>query len=144
MQDAMPAKFRLGLFLAFAALTAHAQLNSEPDPYRALENWAKLPKGMHFGQVISVDPDIDGKSIWVFHRAAPHILKFDANGNFVKSLTDIPFNNAHGFCIDKEGNIWASDAQARNGRGQQGLAEQTVVGACIAPWLRPVEACTGA
>jgi DNA-binding beta-propeller fold protein YncE len=120
----MPARSYVKIALAIGvvsgiAIGAYGELNSEPNPYRTMENWAKLPKGMHFGQVISVDPDIDGKSIWVFHRAAPHILKFDAEGNFVKSLTDMPFNNAHGFCIDKEGNIWASDAAARNGRGQQ-------------------------
>ena len=66
---------------ALFAIAVSAALNSEPNPWRTVENWAKLPKGMHFGQVIQVQPDIDGKSIWVFHRASPHILKFDENGN---------------------------------------------------------------
>lgn len=117
----MPAKSNVltAAVLALIGSSAGAQLNSEPNPYRTIENWARTPKGVHFGQVISVDTDIDGKSIWVFNRAAPHILKFDADGNFIKSLTDIVFNNAHGFCVDKEGNVWASDSAARNGHGQQ-------------------------
>ncbi len=98
-------------------LAGHAQ-NTEPNPYRTVENWAKLPKNIHFGQVIQVVPDNDGKSIWVFHRAAPHILKFDENGNLLKSFGD-SFVQAHGFTIDREGNVWASDAGARNGKGQQ-------------------------
>ena len=121
IQDAMTFQSRVLLTAALMifSTSARAQLNSEPNPYRTIENWAKLPKGIHLGQVISVETDIDGKSIWVFHRAAPHILKFDGDGNFVKSLTDILFNNAHGFCVDKDGNVWASDAAARDGRGQQ-------------------------
>jgi DNA-binding beta-propeller fold protein YncE len=120
----MPHSLRLKLALA-AAIAAilsfgvyAAAPNSEPNPYRTVENWAKLPKGMHFGQVIQVYPDIDGKSIWVFHRASPHILKFDENGNLVKSFGEL-FVNAHGFCVDKDGNIWASDSGARDGHGQQ-------------------------
>jgi sugar lactone lactonase YvrE len=104
--------------LALFTLAWAAAPNSEPNPYRTVEDWAKLPKGMHFGQVINVYPDIDGKSIWVFHRASPHILKFDENGNLVKSFGE-KFAQAHGFCIDKQGNVWATDAAARDGIGQQ-------------------------
>jgi DNA-binding beta-propeller fold protein YncE len=120
----MPRMRHLRFALAAAAaaaigIGAYAELNSEPNPYRTVENWAKLPKGMHFGQVISVDPDIDGKSIWIFNRSNPPILKFDDQGNLVKSFGDGMFVQAHGFCIDKDGNVWASDAQARNGKGDQ-------------------------
>jgi sugar lactone lactonase YvrE len=115
---------RIRIILAAAitaalALGATTALNSEPNPYRTVENWAKLPKGMHFGQVIQVYPDNDGRSIWVFHRSNPPILKFDENGNMLKSFGDGMFVNSHGFCIDKEGNIWASDSGARDGKGQQ-------------------------
>jgi sugar lactone lactonase YvrE len=115
-------RFQITLGIAILgaiAVGAYAELNSEPNPYRTIENWAKLPKGMHFGQVISVDPDIDGKSIWVFNRSNPPIFKFDESGNMVKSFGDGMFVQAHGLCIDKEGNVWASDAQGRGGKGQQ-------------------------
>ena len=34
--------------------------NSPPTPYRPVENWAKLPSGVQWGQVISVEPDAKG------------------------------------------------------------------------------------
>src|ERR1019366_7594909 len=95
-------RLKLTLAASIAAaisLGAYAQ-NAEPNPYRTIENWAKLPKGMHFGQVIQVIPDNDGRSMWVFHRASPHILKFDENGNLLKIFGD-SFVQAHGFTIDK-------------------------------------------
>src|ERR1700704_743865 len=67
--------------------------NSAPNSYRLDDSWsAKLPEGRKFGQVIALEPDRDGKSVWVFDRcggtscsksnAAP-IPKFDAAGNVV-------------------------------------------------------------
>ena len=120
--------FKLTLITAAAlaavaafAVAADSRPNSEPNPYRTVENWAKLPKGVHFGQVIQVYPDNDGRSMWVFHRGNPPIMKFDENGNLylLKSFGDGMFNQSHGFCIDKDGNVWASDAAARNGKGEQ-------------------------
>jgi sugar lactone lactonase YvrE len=113
-------KLRLLIPIAAATLLfAATGPNSAPNPYRTVENWAKLPKGVHFGQVIQVYPDNDGKTIWVFHRGEPPIMHFDENGNFLKSFGDNMFVNSHGFCIDREGNIWASDSGAKDGKGQQ-------------------------
>src|ERR1700742_4572465 len=55
----------LGLSIVPAAVHGQASL---PNPYRAIDNWAKLPEGVKMGQTISVDIDRDGKSIWVFER----------------------------------------------------------------------------
>jgi len=43
--------------------SAHAQ----PNPYRWVQNWAKLPQGRAFGSVIAVDVDRQG-NIWAFER----------------------------------------------------------------------------
>ena len=48
--------------------------NDLPNPYRHVENWAQLPAGIEWGQVISVQPDARG-NIWVFHRKDPPILE---------------------------------------------------------------------
>ena len=101
---------------AFAQVTA-ASTNNLPNPYRAVENWAQLPAGMQWGQVISVDPDAHG-NIWVFHRSEPNILEFDASGKLLKSF-GAGFAQAHGLAIDRNGNIWVTDAQAKDGKGQQ-------------------------
>lgn len=89
-----------------------------PNRYRPVENWAQLPAGVQWGQVISVVPDAHG-NIWVFHRSDPGILEFDASGKFLKSFGAGMFVQAHGLAIDGDGNIWATDAQGKGGKGQQ-------------------------
>jgi sugar lactone lactonase YvrE len=101
---------------AFAQTDA-ASTNNLPNPYRAVENWAQLPANIQWAQVISVDPDAHG-NIWVFHRSEPNILEFDASGKLLKSFGS-GFVQAHGLAIDRDGNIWVTDAQAKDGKGQQ-------------------------
>jgi hypothetical protein len=48
--------------------TVHADPNSAPNPYRAVENRAKLTEGRTWGRVIGADIDRDGKSIRVVER----------------------------------------------------------------------------
>jgi streptogramin lyase len=102
--------------------------NSAPNPYRTVENWAKLPDGRTWGQVINVEIDRDGKSIWVVERCggtscansslAP-ILKFDSSGNFVKSFGAGMIVRPHGLFIDKNDNVWVTDGDAEAGKGDQ-------------------------
>src|SRR5260370_42610153 len=95
------------VLLAESAALAKAIVptNSAPNPYRAIENWAKLPEGRTWGSTNAVDIDRDGVSVWVAERCGsfappsmmkpglpfacsdsrlPPILKFDASGNLVK------------------------------------------------------------
>jgi DNA-binding beta-propeller fold protein YncE len=105
-----------------------AQAGNPPNPYRAVEDWAKLPDGRKWGQTISVGIDPDGKSIWVFDRCggtscdssnvAP-ILKFDADGKLVKSFGAGMFVFPHGLQVDHEGNVWVTDARGKDGKGHQ-------------------------
>ena len=121
-----------------------APMNSLPNPYRAVENWAQLPDGRVWGAVSAVDIDPDGSSVWVAERCGAQgfvplarwkegtpfnchgskldpILKFDASGRLVKSfgagLTTFP----HGLHVDRQGNVWLTDNEAMGGRGQQVL-----------------------
>ncbi len=126
--------FALAAFAAIAGgaieATVHAQAdpNSAPNPYRTVENWAKLPQGRTWGQVISADIDRDGKSIWVVERCggtscaksdlAP-VLEFDPNGDLVKSLGAGMIVRPHGLFIDRHDNIWVTDGDAENGKGDQ-------------------------
>ncbi len=100
------------------AQNSAAATNNLADPYREVQNWAQLPPGVQWGPVISVDPDAHG-NIWVFHRSDPAILEFDSSGKFLKSFGAGMFVQAHGFTIDRDGNIWASDSQGKDGKGQQ-------------------------
>ena len=97
----------------------HAQApNNLPNLYRPVENWAKLPAGIEWGQVISVEPDAKD-NIWVFHRSDPAILEFDQSGKLLKSFASGMFVQAHGLFIDREGNVWVTDAQGKPGKGHQ-------------------------
>ena len=93
-------------------------LYAQPNPYHEVEGWAKLPAGMQWGQVISVDPLPDGNLI-AFQRVDPPLLIFDPSGKLVRSFGDGMFVQAHGLTVDKQGFIWASDAAKRDGKGEQ-------------------------
>src|SRR6516164_9338434 len=101
--------------------------NAAPNPYSMQENWAQLPADRIFGAVIKVQVDrSDGKSIWVFDRCAarectnsmlPPLLKFDSSGKFVKAIGAGMFAIPHGLYVGRDGNVWAGDEIARNGKG---------------------------
>jgi sugar lactone lactonase YvrE len=118
------------VFAGIFGTKAHAQVdpNSAPNPYRTVENWAKLPEGRMWGQVISADIDRDGKSIWVVERCggtscansnlAP-VLKFDSSGNLAKSFGAGMIVRPHGLFIDKNNNVWVTDGDGEAGKGHQ-------------------------
>src|SRR6059036_493317 len=109
--------------LTIAGSAARAQSN----PYHLVEYWAKLPQGRKFGAVIGVAVDRGG-NVWAIDRCggdtcagsklAP-ILKFDSSGRLVNSFGAGMFIYPHGFSVDKDGNVWATDGQAKDGKGQQ-------------------------
>lgn len=126
------------MVMAFAILPAGAQnagnippdtttpVNKAPNPYRTIKGYFKLPAGRSWGSTSAVEIDRDGKSIWVAERcgqnncfdrktgkmsALPTILKFDANGNLLKSFGAGLLVFPHGFHIDRDGNIWVTDGQ---------------------------------
>jgi streptogramin lyase len=107
------------LVLAAAAAIA-AQGGNVPNPFREDASWAKLPAGAKWAGVISVDPASNG-DMWVFHRSDPPILRFDPSGKVVKSFGQGQIVNAHGMTIDRDGNVWVTDAQIKDGKGNQVL-----------------------
>jgi sugar lactone lactonase YvrE len=119
------ARIMLAILSAIAMSGGHAFAQS--NPYHLVENWAKLPQGRTFGAVIAVDVDRHG-NVWAFERCggdtcagssvAP-ILEFDAEGKLVKSFGGGMFVFPHGFFVDKDGNVWVTDGQGKDGKGQQ-------------------------
>jgi NHL repeat-containing protein len=137
---------RLGLTIAALFLASHAlaqtvaPTNSAPNPYRAIENWAKLPEGRTWGSTSAVDIDPDGSSVWVAERCGafappsmmrvgspfacsdsslPPILKFDASGKLVKSFGVGLLLFPHGVHVDRAGNVWVTDGLGKDGKGHQ-------------------------
>src|SRR5688572_67064 len=58
-------------FLAVPSLMAQtpvAPTNSAPNPYKGAGNPFQLPDGRVWGSISTVEPDIDGTSIWIADR----------------------------------------------------------------------------
>jgi len=106
------------LVITAVAATVGAQGGGLPNPYREDAGWGKLPAGAKWAGVISVDPAPNG-DIWVFHRSDPPLLRFDSTGKVVKSFGEGLFVQAHGMTVDRDGNVWVTDAQIKDGKGNQ-------------------------
>src|SRR4029078_11282946 len=110
-------------FASFATIVSAqanmAPINSAPNPYTTVEGWAKLPAGRTWGSTSAVDVDKDGASIWVAERCGANtcwaaanrqaspldvVLKFDKDGNLVKSFGAGMFVFPHGIYVDRDGN----------------------------------------
>jgi len=109
---------RTSLLLVLSAITALAQ----PNPYRTIENWAKLPEGRIWGSTSSVDLDRAG-NIWVADRCGVNscadkteapVMQFDSSGKLLKAWGSGMFIFPHDLVVDRDGNIWIVD-----GKGQQ-------------------------
>ena len=104
--------------------------------------WARLPGGREMGPAASVYVDVDGESIWAIIRCdetspvpvgaggrfgidclgpdnkikkIDTVYKFDPKGNVVKSFGSGMFIWPHGLHVDREGNVWVTDAVAADG-----------------------------
>jgi streptogramin lyase len=108
---------RVVFIIAMMGVSAIA-VGAQDNPYRVAEGWPQLPAGIKWGSVISVDADARG-NIWVFHRSDPAILEFDPQGKLIKSFGTGMFVQPHGMTIDRNGSIWVTDAQTKEGKGQQ-------------------------
>ena len=101
--------------------------NSLPQPYRTIRDWGQLPPGVKWAAVTAVEVAPDG-SIYVIHRCfanscanrneAP-ILKYDGDGTLISSWGAGMFIFPHGATIDRDGNLWVTDARGDNGIGHQ-------------------------
>ena len=112
----------------FHELRAYGQASNDfPNPYK-IETFGQLPGGRKIGQIYGIDIDRDGKSVWVFERCGaatcdgsnlPPLLKFDSSGRLVASFGAGMFVYPHGLFVDANDNVWVTDGQAKNGKGQQ-------------------------
>ncbi len=116
----------LALAVFATLVTVSAAIHAQDNPFRE-EGWARLPDGRKMGGTSAIDVDKNG-NVWVFERcggmegcagsnAAP-LIKFDASGKYITSFGAGMFVQPHGIHIDRDGNIWVTDSQGKNGKGQ--------------------------
>jgi DNA-binding beta-propeller fold protein YncE len=127
VRSAASVALSLALFLVLGT-AAKTMSQSLPNPYRMVEGWAKLPEGRTMGAVGDLQMDPDGRHLWVILRCTETdpkrfgnecldsgvdpIVQFDLQGNVVKSFGGGMFIWPHGLDVDREGNVWVTDAVA--------------------------------
>jgi sugar lactone lactonase YvrE len=108
----------LGVGQAVLAQSSVPPTNDAPNPYKTVENFFKLPEGRAWGSISTVEPDIDGRSIWIVDRCGanscvgsklPVVMKFDRTGKLVRSFGEGMFVFPHGIHVDAQGNVWVVD-----------------------------------
>ena len=101
---------------------------AQPNPYKSVDEFFKLPAGRAWGSSSAVDVSPDGKSIWIVDRCGANscadssvdpVMLFDASGKLVRAFGGGMFVFPHGMCVDAQGNIYVTDAQGKNGKGHQ-------------------------
>ena len=101
--------------------------NDLPQPYRTTRDWGELPAGMKWPAVTAVEPAPDG-TIFVVERCfenscagrgEPPILKYSRDGKLLAAFGQNLFVFPHGATVDREGNLWVTDARGGNGKGHQ-------------------------
>jgi sugar lactone lactonase YvrE len=96
-------------------------VNHLPNPYETQRNWGTLPNGRTWGSVSALEVDLDGQHLWVAERCGTNrctgftqdvIFKFDPQGNVVTSFGAGRIIWPHGMHIDRDGNVWVTDASS--------------------------------
>ena len=99
-------------------------VNSGANPYRVIRDWAQLSlEGRPWGGSNGVAIDRDGKSVWATDRCSPGstpgclgakanpVHHFDDSGKEIRSFGGGMFVWPHGIHVDREGNVWVTDAR---------------------------------
>lgn len=93
--------------------------NDLPNPYLRVEPWGAVPTGGYEERTafIGAEEGPDG-NIYLLNRcvgnscagrAEPPILKLDPSGAMLAAWGSGMFSFPHGFAVDREGNVWATD-----------------------------------
>ena len=111
---------------------ANPPQNDLPQPYRTTRDWGELPAGLKRPAVTAIEASPDG-SIYVVQRCfenscagrmEPAILKYNARGKLLASWGQGMFVFPHGAAVDRNGNLWVTDARGTDGASGSGKGHQ--------------------
>jgi len=103
-------------------------VNSGANPYRVIRDWAHID-GRAWGGSNGVAIDRDGKTVWATDRCSPGttpgcantdanpVHHFDESGKEIKTFGGGMFVWPHGIHVDRDGNVWVTDARAEGNKG---------------------------
>jgi len=98
-------------------------VNSGANPYRVIRDWGHI-EGRAWGGSNGVAIDRDGKTVWATDRCSPGttpgclgtnanpVHHFDESGKEIRSFGGGMFVWPHGINVDRDGNVWVTDARA--------------------------------
>src|ERR1700758_5857747 len=98
-------------------------VNSGANPYQVIRDWAHI-EGRAWGGSNGVAIDKDGKTVWATDRCSPGTVPgclgtkanpvhhFDESGKEIRSFGAGLFVWPHGIHVDRDGNVWVTDARA--------------------------------
>jgi DNA-binding beta-propeller fold protein YncE len=76
--------------------------------YAVYPDWAKLPKGWSFLEVVDAAVDLQDR-VYVFSRGEHPLTVFDRDGNFLTSWGEGQFKRPHGITIGPENTLYLAD-----------------------------------
>ena len=123
---------RLSVFVlvpvALVSGASYPPPNEGTNPFTTIPTWAHLPDGRQWGSTAGVAAGPDG-NIWAYDRCGANscadsdldpILQFDRKtGKVLRHFGKGLFVQPHGLTVDKQGNVWVTDDQAKGGKGLQ-------------------------
>ena len=102
-------------------------VNNGANPYRVIRDWAQFTQEKRaWGGSNGVAIDKDGKSVWATDRCTPGtapgclgtnanpVHHFDENGKEIRSFGGGMFVWPHGIHVDRDGNVWVTDARVES------------------------------
>ena len=111
--------------VAATAVLLHTEAYAQPNPYKEDSGWIKVPAGRTWGAVSAVEVDRNG-TLWVFERCGgtrcdesnlDPIMAFDRSGKLIRSFGAGMFVFPHGLGLDRDGNVYVTDADGKGGKG---------------------------
>jgi len=104
-------------------------VNAGANPYRVIRDWAHID-GRAWGGSNGVAIDRDGRTVWATDRCSPGttpgcantavnpVHHFDESGKEIRSFGGGMFAWPHGIHVDRDGNVWVTDARADQAAGK--------------------------
>jgi hypothetical protein len=84
------------------------RLGSGNFAYEVITDWAKLPEGWSFVDVVDLAVDSEDR-VYVFCRGKHPLIIFDREGNFLSSWGEGTFQRPHGITIGPDDSLYCTD-----------------------------------